>query len=205
MKLDSRWKLFELFCQHEYILNSIYANKKDKEASEAKVLSAIKKILKKSIKAKDIPKIQEEIDKHFYKDKIKHSWGRVPLLGPIGSAYIRSSKGALLDLEDIEEVHVTPTNFSGSIKSKSCGWISWLLVKGDKSIFNSKHLTSEYQYLISMNHFKQDTADKEIAEKFVKYKNSKEGRTFKRFFVSSRFWFHDDLEKLWKSLPYKYL
>ena len=126
------------------------------------------------------------------------------MLGPIGSSYINISSGALLDLEDIEEVYLETENFSGSIKSKTCGWIAWMLVEGDKSFFTHKSLTSEYQYLVTMNHHKIETARGEIFEKLNKYKQTKEGRTFKRFFISSTFWFHEDLDKLRRSLPYTY-
>ena len=51
-----------------------------------------------------------------------------------------------------------------------------------------------------MNHHKIETAATEVIEKFTKYKNTKEGRIFKRFY-SNRFWYHDDLEKLLTSLP----
>ena len=205
MKLDDQWILFELFSQHEYVSNYGYGNNpypKKLKKSEESIINSVKKILKKDIDTKDFPSVQKQVTDYFYNDKLNHVWGRVPLLGPIGSSYIKSSNGMFLDLDDIEEVYVFNEDFSGSIKSKSCGWISWQLLKGDKSIFTSKSLTSDYQYIVTMNHFKLESSRTELAGKIVKYKNSKDGRTFKRFFVSNRFWFHDDLEKLWNMLPY---
>ncbi len=54
-----------------------------------------------------------------------------------------------------------------------------------------------------MNHFKQDSSLKELYEKVYKFKDSKTGRKLKELFMSNHHWYHDDLEKLWKSLPYK--
>lgn len=206
MKLDDRWILFELFSQHEFISNYGYGNNPYPEKlkkSEKKIIDSVKKIINRTIDIKDFPSVQKEITDYFYNNNLNHIWGRVPLLGPIGSSYIKSSNGMFLNLEDIEEVYVFKENFSGSIKSKSCGWISWQLMRGDKSIFTSESLTSDYQYLVTMNHFKLESSKTELASKIIKYKHSKEGRTLKRFFVSNRFWFHDDLEKLWSTLPYK--
>ena len=205
MKLDKRWIIFELFRQHKYILTHGYGGSPYPEKvkrSEKKIISAVKKILNKTIKPENFGSIDEQVVDYFYEKKIKHPWARVPLLGPIGETYIVTGEGALLDLTDIVEVYVSPESFSGEIKSKTCGWIAWKVVKGDKSIFTSKHLTSEFEYLVSMNHHKRETAMTEVAQKFIKYKNSKDGRTFKRFFVGNRFWFDDDLDNLWRSLPY---
>ncbi len=206
MKLDNRWKIYELMQQHKYISSwSTFSSSEKLEKCEKIIITNVKKILKKNITPKDFKSVDSEVYDYFYKDKIKNPWGQVPLLGPIGSAYISTSEGALLDLDDIEEAYVIPEHFSGTIKSETCGWISWRLVKGDKSMFTHKSLTSEYQYLVAMQHHKAESAEAEIIEKFIKYKNSKDGRTFKRFFAGNRFWFHDDLEKLWKILPYKNL
>ena len=207
MKLDERWRIYELMRQHAYISSHGYANKpypKKVEKSQKKIISTVKKVLKKKIEIDDFDKLDSEITDFFFKEKPKHKWGHLPLLGPIGKSYINSSGGALLDLEDIEEVYLETENFSGSIKSKTCGWIAWMLVEGDKSFFTHKSLTSEYQYLVTMNHHKIETAREEIFEKLNKYKQTKEGRTLKRFFISNRFWFHEDLDKLHKSLPYTY-
>ena len=206
MKLDDRWKIYELMAQHRYISgysDASYSSKLKK--SEKIIITNVKKILKKDITPEDFKDVESEVDDYFYKDKIKHSWGSIPLLGPIGSAYISSSEGQLLDLEDIEEVYVISEHFCGTIKSKKCGWIAWRLVKGDKSMFTSKSLTSEHQYLVAMEHHKADSAEREVIDKYIKYKNSKDGRTFKRFFAGNRFWFDDDLDKLWTILPYKNL
>jgi len=200
MKLDDRWKIYELMAQHKYISSYSSASYSTKlEKSEKIVITNVEKILKKNISPKDFKNIESEVFDFLYKEKMEHRWGHVPLLGPIKSTHIDEVHN-LLDLEDIEEVYVNAENFSGSIKSKKCGWIAWKLVEGDKSILTPKHLTSEYQYLVAMNHHKIETATTEVIEKFTKYKNTKEGRIFKRFY-SSRFWYHDDLEKLLTSLP----
>ena len=200
MKIDNRWKIYELMSQHRYIYSyssASYFSKQEK--SEKVIITNVKKILEKDITPEDFKAIGSEVSDFLYKEKMKHSWGHVPLLGPIKSVHLYESD-SLLDLEDIEEVYVNAENFSGSIKSKKCGWIAWKLVEGDKSILTHKSQTSEYQYLVAMNHHKMETATTEIIEKYVKFKNTKDGRTFKRFF-SRRFWYDDDLEKLLTSLP----
>ena len=203
MKLDERWRIYELFRQHNYInnhgLNGDPYPEKVKR-SQNKIISNVKKILNKNITPKEFKNINAEINDYFYKDKIDR---KLPLLGPIGGACIASRGGAFLDLDDITEVYILSENFSGTIKSNTCGWISWILVEGDKTILN-KDLVSDYEFLVSMNHFKAESAEREVAEKFIKYKNSKDGRTFKRFFIGNRFWFHDDLDKLHRLLPYTY-
>ena len=201
MKLDDRWKIYELMAQHRYISSYSSASYSSKlEKSEKIIITNVKKILKKDIAPEDFKTIESEVSDFLYKEKMEHRWGHVPLLGPINSAHV-DEVHTLLDLEDIEEVYVNAENFSGSIKSKKCGWIAWRLVEGDKSILIHKSLTSEYQYLVAMNHHKIETATNEVMEKSIKYKNTRDGRTFKRFFSSSRFWYHDDLEKLLTSLP----
>ena len=203
MKLDDRWKIYELMRQHNYItsygLNGDPYPEKVKR-SQNKIISNVKKILNKNITPKEFNNINAEINDYFYKDKINK---KLPLLGPIGGACISSRGGAFLDLDDITEVYILSENFSGTIKSNTCGWISWMLVKGDKPILN-KDLVSDYEFLVSMNHFKAESAEREVIEKYIKYKNSKDGRTFKRFFIGNRFWFHDDLDKLHQLLPYTY-
>ena len=201
MKLDERWRIYELLHQHYYISNhglngDPYPEKVKR--SQNKIISNVKKILNKNITPKEFNNINKEINDYFYKDKINK---KLPLLGPIGGACISSRGGAFLDLDDITEVYILSENFSGTIKSNTCGWISWKLVKGDKSILN-KDLVSDYEFLVSMNHFKAESAEREVIEKYIKYKNSKDGRTFKRFFIGNRFWFHDDLDKLHQLLPY---
>lgn len=197
MKVNDRWILFELLKQHDYINTHGYNNKPYPgfvKKSENRIILETKKILGKTISNKDIYKLTFEIENYFYDEILVHDWGKIPPLGPIGSAQIYTNKGQFIDTDDIEEVYVYKKDFSGSIKSKSAGWISWI---------NLKNGENSFQYLVTMNHFKQDSSLKELYEKVYKFKDSKTGRKLKELFMSNHHWYHDDLEKLWKSLPYK--
>ena len=206
IKLSAEWKFIELFAQHNYIknLHDIHGDEFDKKRlkiSTEKIVKYYKKIYKKTLIEKDLLSLNNKIKDLFYKKKfLDPEFGEIPLLGPIGQ--MRLSHDFFLDLDDIKEVYVDSEDISGSIKTETCGWISWKIKKGDKNMF--KHLTSKYIVLTSMNHFKQETSLEELWEKNRRYDNpdSTMGRHLKRFFVSNRFWFHDDLEKLFKSLRY---
>ncbi len=196
MKINDRWILFELLKQHAYINSHGYDNKPYPgfvKKSESRIILQTKKILGKTISNKDIDKLTLEIENYFYEKLLVHEGRRINPLGPIGSAQIIINQGQFLDIEDIEEVHVNKEDFSGSIKTKSVGWISWIHLKNSEN---------DFQYLVSMSHFNQDNSIKDLYEKVFKYKQSKTGRKIKEFFVSNSHWFDEDLEKLWRSLPY---
>lgn len=196
MKLNDRWFLFELLRQHSYIISHGYNNKpypKKVERSEKQIILATKKILQREIKKQEIELVNQDIDEYFFKELLVHPWGNIPPLGPIGGSQINTNNGQFLDLNDIQEVYVYREDFSGSILTKSCGWVSWINLKNEDNTF---------QYIVTMNHFKQDSSRKELYEKVYKYKSSKIERKFKNFFISKNHWFHNDLEKLWASLPY---
>ena len=64
MKLDERWRIYELMRQHAYISTHGYANKpypKKIEKSQKKIISTVKKVLKKNIKIDDFDKLDSEI------------------------------------------------------------------------------------------------------------------------------------------------
>lgn len=209
-KLNLEWKISELFAHRNYFekmysidenSREIYKWKERLNKIDKKIIALAKKTKKKELKEKDLPKFEKEIEDFFYKSKlVNEEYGRVPILGPIGS--MRIQNGKFLDLEDVLDVYVYPEDISGSIKTKSCGWIGWMILKGDYNI--QKSLTSKYVTLTTMNHFKEETCRQELFKKKLKYENpeNKFGRGLKRFFYSNRFWFHDDLEQLYESLKY---
>ena len=203
-KLPEQWRLFELFRQHDYITTHGYSSspypEKVKRSEEAIIKSA-KKILKENIKKDYLPVLDDEIHKFFYGDNCKiinQNFGKLYMLGPIGSANI-SPDGKLLDLDDIKEVYVETeglkTYHIGTIHSENCGWICWMLTKGDKPL-------PDYEYLVAFNHHKRETAFSEVIEKYHKFNREITGRKLKRFFIHNRFWYHDELEKLLESVPY---
>ena len=110
------------------------------------------------------------------------------------------------DIDDFKEVHVQARDNKmmgrkyalGLIKTESSGWIGWMIVLGDKAL--QKKLTSKYVTLTTMSHFKMKTAQEDLFAKYHKYNGEVLQRGLKRFFISNRFWFHDDQEKLDNSL-----
>ena len=203
IKLSNEWILYELLAQHDYILTHGYADQPYEgfvKKSENKLIKKTKEILNKQINSSDIPNLKKEIEEFFYETKslVNSKYGKLALLGPIGKSYINLNQ-CFLDLKDIMEVYVNASDFSGSIKTKSTGWVSWILLEGDRGI--SKSLASKYQYLVTMNHHKMESSQVELFEKVRKYEDETMSRHLKRF-ISSRFWFHEDLEKLWRQISY---
>ena len=207
-KLSDEWKLQELFSQYNYIknlhdINGSESDIKRLKIAESKIIENYKIINKKTISPKNLHSIEKKISDLFYDSKFIHSdFGKIPILGPIGDQRINS--GLFLDLDDIKEVYLDREDISGSIRTESCGWISWKYKKGDKSMFIHNSLTSKYICLTTMNHFKMETSYSELIKKDLAYYNpdTKMGRNLKRFFISNRFSFHDDLENLLSSLKY---
>ncbi len=208
IKVNEAWRLTELIGVHKYILTHGYGGQpyptKIKKSGENLKLQ-IKKILKKDINIQSLNDeeylelLRQEIKEIFKKTGI--SLNQNYCLGPIGNFY-NLSDGLFLDLDDIEEVYVSDENLKGgkscgSIKSKSCGWIAWCAVSVEKKADKNTLL-----YIVSFNHFKKETAMKEVLEKKLKFNQEKLKRAIKNFFISNRHWYHDDLEKLNHQLPY---
>ena len=208
IKVDEAWRLTELIGVHKYILTHGYGGEpyptKIKKSGENLKLQ-IKKILKKDI---NIESLNDEEYLELLREEIKEIFNKTGIslnqhycLGPIGNFY-NLSDGLFLDLEDIEEVYLSDENLKGkkscgSIKSKSCGWIAWYKVSAEKKADKDVLL-----YIVSFNHFKKETAIKEVLEKKLKFNQEKLKRAIKNFFISNRHWYHDDLEKLNNQLPY---
>ena len=208
IKVNEAWRLTELIGVHKYILTHGYGGQpypaKIKKSGENLKLQ-IKKILKKDINIESLNDeeylelLRQEIKEIFKKTGI--SLNQNYCLGPIGNFY-NLSDGLFLDLDDIEEVYLSDENLKsekgcGSIKSKSCGWIAWCTVSIEKKADKNTLL-----YIVSFNHFKKETAMKEVLEKKLKFNQEKLKRAIKNFFISNRHWYHDDLEKLNNQLPY---
>jgi len=203
-KLPEEWRIYELIKQHYYITSHGFGSLPDsekEERSEKKIIKITKKILNKDIKKESIPLLSEEIENFFYGEHCKitnKKFGAFTMLGPIGSANI-TPDGLLLDLDDIKEVYVETELdriwHTGCILSEKCGWIYWMLTQGDKPLPN-------YEYLVTFNHHKKETAFGELTEKYIRFKRELTSRKFKRFFSSDYHWFHAELEKLQTSLPY---
>jgi len=204
IKVPEVWRILELFRIYKCldVYRSSYTNELKKIENE--LIKTYKKILKKDLLPYELPfEDLKEIYKIFDDAGIEKRL--FPYLGP-ASFYLKASlfvrQYKILDIKDIEEVFVSKENFKGkkmygSIKSKSYGWSAWCLVdlkkKDQKNIFT---------YVVSFNQFREETAYKEIFEKKFKYNEEKLQRSLKKFFISDRFWFHDDLEKYYQNLPY---
>jgi hypothetical protein len=90
----------------------------------------------------------------------------------------------------------------GCIKSKTTGWIGWMLLydvdkSGGLTYLTKKIDFSKFIFLISMNHFSRDSALTDVFDQYNnQFKPNLLSRHFKRFFIKNRFWFHEDMEKL---------
>jgi len=201
-KLSEEWRLYELFCQQHYLY-------KCREGGELKIQNEIIKlsfeILNKKILLSDFDALGEELKifAHNYSydfvhnennDSIKYTL----ILGPVGKVGLYSY-GYRLNLEDIVEVYIDTENWSGCLNSKTCGWISWKQVKGDKSII--KKLSSPLVFLVSKNNHTMKAAIDNLEKKYARYNKEFMSRHFKRFFINNNFWFHDDLNDLYNELP----
>jgi hypothetical protein len=83
----------------------------------------------------------------------------------------------------------------GCIKTKTCGWVAWLLLEDDRSLVNSK---TKYVWLTVKDHFKQETAISELFRKRNRYREERLNRAFRRL-ISDRQWYHDDLDNFFES------
>jgi len=204
IKVPEIWKIYTLNNIYDYVKTHGYANtpypKKVKKA-EDQILNFIKVQKKKNIKISSIEKIIIETNKQFKEKKILG-----PITGPTGDSY-GTYKGLFLDLNDIEDVYISKDKYEtiindkidacdkyGVFKSKTCGWVGWIIANITK-----KDATT---FLVSFNHFKKETAMSEVFSKLNKYNDEKVSRRLQKFFISNRFWYHDDLENLNKALPY---
>jgi hypothetical protein len=201
-KLSEKWRLYELFCQQHYLYKCL-------EGKELKIQNEIIKlsleILNKKILLKDFNALGEELkifahkySYHFVHNKNNDSTRYALMLGPVGKVALYNS-GYRLNLEDIAEVHINTENWSGCFNSKTCGWVSWKIVKGDYSIIKS--LSSALVFLISKNNHNMHSAIDNLEKKFARYVKESMSRNFKRFFINNHFWFHDDLKDLYNELP----
>jgi len=199
IKVPEVWRIIELFEIYKYL--EFYRSRYTKELKkiENELIETYKYILKKDLSSDNL--LLEDFLEEVYEifDDAGIEKGLFPYLGPAN--FVQRQK-KFLNIKDIEEVFVSKENFKGkkmygSIKSKSYGWSAWCLVdlkkKDQKNIFT---------YVVSFNQFREETAYKEIFEKKFKYNEEKLQRSIKKIFISDRFWFHDDLEKYYKNLPY---
>ncbi len=210
-KLSEHWRIYESLRYYRFQkdLKDFANNPKPEVAKKTakKIISLTKKIMKETVSEDDFDKLFKRLKEFFFHKKtiLNNSITSCLMecyLGPLDFLNAR----IYYNIDDFQEVYLQgPDNkmkdreFAyGLIKSKTCGWIGWMLVRGDKAL--SKSLTSKYMYLISMNHFKMETARDELFTKYRKYNAEVLQRGLKRFFIGSRFWFHDDLENLKNSL-----
>lgn len=210
-KLPDQWILFELLKQHSFQkkLKDFADNPIPKTGDETanKIIKLTKKLLKRDIKSEEFENFYKELKDHFFHEEASLHNSILPYLmtnylGPLGFSTTRF----LFNLDDFTEVHIQGPDRKmmgrkyayGFIKSETCGWIGWMLVTGDKALH--KIQTSDYVWLTTHNHFKLETAKTDLFTKSAKYNNEVFGRGLKRFFITTRFWFHDDLQKLYRDL-----
>ena len=195
MKLSEEWRLYELYYRY-HLAETAYP----KEASEIErqIIEIYKNSFNKKVTKEDFGTVSNKLKK--YANQFKHpKYDKVPLLGPLGRiAFINSSYE--YNLDDVNEVHLDSDNFRGFVFSKKSGWISWKLVEGDQGIFKS--LSSAFIYLVSKNNHSYDAAFKNMLKLEFKYEDERMSRHIRRFFIDNTFWFHKDLNELFKELPH---
>jgi hypothetical protein len=197
-KLPEEWRLLALFRERKTISmqeNNVTYSIEDKIVDQAKIT------LKKKVELKDIDILEKEVIEFFFHEKARVSPPppkslvsllATPILGPLtGETYF--------DYSDIKEVYSVTKNYDftksicGSMLSKKCGWISWLIIKGDN--YFMKSLTEEFITLISWNMHSHKKSLEDVFIKSGKFASEVSKRNFKRFFVGSTFWFHEDLNR----------
>lgn len=209
MKLDIKWKLQQLFekynIQKSYLLGH--------QETKREIIKYAKQMLNKTINDDNFADIAKDLNDYFFEEKLKISFldkeyfpdsqdliGKVVRpLGPISVKEAYSYNGRYTNLDDITEAHVNMETLSGEFKSKECGWIGWALVK-DTSYLDFRSETVVV-WIVTKNHFKQGTAISDVIAKKIKFKNSIDYRSLKKFAWNTPSWWHDDLEELHKQLP----
>ena len=197
-KLPEEWRLLALFRERKTI--SMQENNVTYSV-EDKIIDQAKKTLKKKIELEDLDILEIELVEFFHHEKARVSpappkslvsFLATPILGPItGETYF--------DYNDIKEVYSVTKDYNftknicGSMLSKKCGWISWLIVKGDN--YFQKSLTEKFITLISWNMHSHKKSLDEVFIKLGKFKGEVSQRNLKRFFIGSNFWFHEDLNR----------
>lgn len=210
-KLPDEWRLLELIRQHKYQkflsdLNEDHGRLKDiSDTSRNKIILYSKKLLNKKIIEKDFKEIFLEVKKFFFNknSQISGSFFNSLMSTFLGPLTFHISRIAY-DIDDFEEVYISypikvedkKSEIYGCIKTKTCGWIAWHLLEDDKSLIKSN---TKYVWLSVKDHFKKETALNELIDKRNKYRFGRTGRALKRFFVTDRLWYHEDLAKLFQS------
>ena len=234
-KLPKEWILYELFLQYEYTISPAIRISGNARNSKDYLADLIKK--KSQLILKDYKKYEDEFisnrfaswddsalskkiknifyiddEKEFKKNEevpISEYWYS-SMLGPLGPWHTNAS----IDLDLIKEVYVSNFNDSknliyGSCLTKSHGWISWGMVRGDKRFF--KNLEFKTNFFISWNKNTKEASMDEMWRKYNKFKLEKFGRNFDIFKSIGSYWFVEDVNNFCKDiqnsslhLPYKY-
>jgi len=210
-KLPEEWRLLELIRHYKYqkFLSDLNEDKPHLkeicENSKKKIIILAKKLLNKKINEGEIKDVFIEIKRFFFNknSQISDSFFSSLMSTFLGPLTFHISRIAY-DIDDFEEVYISQpiknednkSEVYGCIKTKTCGWIAWRLLEGDKSLTKS---TTNYVWLTVKDHFKRETALNELSDKRNKYRFGRTGRALKRFFVSDRLWYHEELAKLFQS------
>ena len=209
-KLPEEWRLLELIRQHKYQKHLEGANpdredcKRIVENSRTKIINASKKIFNQTVDEKDFKEIFIKVKKFFYNkhSQISGSFFDSLMISFLGPLTFHISKIAY-EIYDFDEVYIShpvkeenkKSGLYGCINTKTCGWVGWLLLEDDGSLFNSK---TKYVWLTVKDHFKQETAIKELFAKRNKFREVSFNRALRRL-ITDRQWYHEDLENFFES------
>jgi len=209
-KLPEEWRLLELIRQYKYQKHLEGANpdredcKRIVENSRTKIINASKKIFNQTVDEKDFKEIFIKVKKFFYNkhSQISGSFFDSLMISFLGPLTFHISKIAY-EIWHFDEVYIShpekkenrKSEIYGCINTKTCGWVAWLLLEGDRSLVNSK---TKYVWLTVKDYFNQETAIKELFAKRNRFKEVSFSKAFSRL-VTNRQWYHVDLENFFES------
>jgi hypothetical protein len=209
-KLPEEWRLLELIRHYKYQKHLEEANpdredcKRIAENSRRKIINDTKKIFNQTVDEKNFKEIFIKVKKFFYNkhSQISGSFFDSLMISFLGPLTFHISKIAY-EIWHFDEVYIShpekkenrKSEIYGCINTKTCGWVAWLLLEGDRSLVNSK---TKYVWLTVKNYFNQETAIKELFAKRNRFKEVSFSKAFSRF-VTDRQWYHEDLENFFES------
>jgi hypothetical protein len=209
-KLPEEWRLLELIRHYKYQKHLEEANpdredcKRIAENSRRKIINDTKKIFNQTVDEKNFKEIFIKVKKFFYNkhSQISGSFFDSLMISFLGPLTFHISKIAY-EIWHFDEVYIShpekkenrKSEIYGCINTKTCGWVAWLLLEGDRSLVNSK---TKYVWLTVKDYFNQETAIKELFAKRNRFKEVSFSKAFSRL-VTNRQWYHEDLENFFES------